>query len=98
MKAELLLDRRVVIAENALVEMRVWRVPEPVAGSAHRLKYSLAYVVDGVCVLRYDNERGKGDHRHIGHTEQTVIFSGMGNLISDFLADVRRWNNENRGS
>lgn len=27
-------------------------------------KYSLARVADGACVLRYDNEAGKGDHRH----------------------------------
>jgi hypothetical protein len=98
MKAESILDRRVVLAENAFVEMRLWRVPEQVTGSAHNLKYSLAYVVDGVCVLRYDNERGKGDYRHIGKTQQPVVFSGMDRLIADFLADVRRWNDENRNS
>jgi hypothetical protein len=98
MKAGLILDRRVVLAENAFVEMRLWRVPEPVTGSAHRLKYSLAYVVDGLCVLRYDNERGKGDHRHRGETQDRVVFSGVDRLIADFLADVRRWNDENRDS
>ncbi|MDR2638140.1 MAG: DUF6516 family protein [Zoogloeaceae bacterium] len=97
-KAESILDRRVVIAENAFVEMRLWRVPEPVMGSARRLKYSLAYAVDGICVLRCDNERGKGDHRHIGEREETVGFSSVEKLIADFLADVRRWNDENRDS
>jgi hypothetical protein len=98
MKARSILDRRVVLSESAFVEMTLWRVPEPVMGCAHGYKYSLAYVIDEVCVLRYDNERGKGDHRHIGGREQAVVFSGTDRLLADFLNDVRKWNDENRDS
>ena len=66
MKAELLLRERHQTADNAFVELRVWRVPHPVRGSEHEYKYALAYVVKGICVLRYDNEAGKGDHSTSG--------------------------------
>ena len=64
MKAELLLDERHVLAEDAFVELVVWRLPRPARGSKHRYKYRLALIEKGLCVLRYDNEPGKGDHRH----------------------------------
>lgn len=63
MKAVLLLDERHVVAANAFVELVVWRLGAGHPGSGHDFKYRLALVVDGKCVLRYDNESGKGDHR-----------------------------------
>ncbi|MBI1397988.1 MAG: hypothetical protein GC151_18595 [Betaproteobacteria bacterium] len=96
MKAIPVLRRRVVVAIDAFVEMAVWRVPEPVEPSAHLFKYRLAYVVGGVCVLRYDNERGKGDHRHFSGIESTYEFRGPDRLISDFEFDIERWNREHR--
>ena len=45
------------------------------SGSAHPFKYRLAYVVNEGCVLRYDNEAGKGDHRHWGDKEFDYRFS-----------------------
>ena len=62
MQAIPVLRRRVVVASDAFVEMVIWRVPDSVESSAHFFKNRLAYVVEGLCVLRYDNERGKGDH------------------------------------
>ncbi|MGL4488864.1 MAG: toxin-antitoxin system TumE family protein [Rhizobiaceae bacterium] len=88
MKAELLLRRRIVISENAFVEMVAWRVPEALAGSKHAFKYRFAYVVNEKCVLRYDNERGKGDHRHIDDEENAYTFESVDKLIEDFLSDV----------
>ena len=60
MKTALLLDERRDIAEDRFVELVVWQVPQPVRASTHVFKYRLAFVVDGLCVLRYDNEAGKG--------------------------------------
>jgi hypothetical protein len=51
----------------------------------------LAYVVSGICVLRYDNEAGKGDHRHIGATETTYAFTTPERLLPDFWKDVDKW-------
>lgn len=91
MKAVLLLDERHIVSERAFVELRIWRVPKPVAGSAHTFKYSLAFVVSDICVLRYDNETGKGDHKHIGDRQFDYRFSTAENLLDDFWDDVGKW-------
>jgi hypothetical protein len=94
MKAVGLVRRRVVVAPDAFVEVVIWQVPEPVLPSTHLFKYRLAYVVEERCVLRYDNERDKGDHRHTEGTEQPYAFSTPDQLMADFEADVARWNHE----
>lgn len=90
MKAELLLRERHQVDAAAFVELRIWRVPSPVRGSTHDYKYSLAYVVAGHCVLRYDNEAGKGDHRHFGDRETPYVFTTPARLLADFWRDVDR--------
>jgi hypothetical protein len=90
-KAEALAQERHVLAEDTFAEIVVWRVPQPVKGSTHRFKYRLALVVAGECVLRYDNETGKGDHRHSGDVETAYAFSGYEKLSADFWADVDTW-------
>ncbi len=57
------------------MELRIWQVPQPVRASKHGFKYSLAYVEKGVCVLRYDNEAGKGDHIHIEGQDRLYEFT-----------------------
>ena len=88
MSAEPLLDERHVLSETAFAELLVWRVSAPVRGSAHGYRYRLALVVDGKCVLRYDNEAGKGDHRHVGDKEQEYRFNSAEQLLTDFWTDV----------
>ena len=89
MRAVLLLDERHVLDQRAFVEIRVWRVPRRVPGSEHDFKYSLTLVRGGECVLRYDNEAGKGDHRHDGLREADYLFVSPERLIADFWNDVR---------
>ena len=89
---------RIAFSASAFAELVLWQLPKPGAGSAHRFKYRLAYVVNGVCVLRYDNEVGKGDHRHFGGKESLYKFSTPEQLIADFQRDIARWNHENRDS
>ena len=88
MTAELLIDERHVLDARTFVEVVVWHLPRPVRGSTHRFKYRLARVVDGVCVLRYDNETGKGDHRHIGGSEEAYDIAGPDARLMDFWRDV----------
>ena len=90
-KAVLVIGRRLVYGDRDFAEAIVWRVPEPVAPSSHRLKYRLAYVVDGRCVLRFDNERGKGDHRHDGEREIPYRFETVERLMADFAAAIEQW-------
>ena len=96
MKAVELLRQRIVYSEIAFAELILWQLAKPMASSNHRYKYRLAYVVRMVCVLRYDNEAGKGDHRHYGTTESTYAFSTPETLLADFQRDIARWNHENR--
>ena len=98
MKAVQLVRTRIIYSERAFAELALWQVPKPVAGSVHQFKYRLAYVVDGVCVLRYDNEVGKGNHRHFDGRESNDNFTTPDRLIADFQRDIARWNNENRDS
>jgi hypothetical protein len=98
MKAVELLRIRIAFSQTAFAELVLWRLPKPVAGSAHEFKYRLAYVVDGVCVVRYDNEVGKGDHRHFNGKESAYTFQTPDKLIADFERDIARWNRENRNS
>lgn len=98
MKTVELVCTRVAYAESAFAELVLWRLPKPIKGSPHGFKYRLAYVVRGTCVLRYDNEVGKGDHRHFGGKESAYVFTTPDQLIADFQNDIARWNHENRDS
>lgn len=98
MKATLIARTRIVYSTHSFAELVLWRVPTPVTGSAHEFKYRLAYVVESVCVVRYDNEVGKGDHRHFGVSENSYKFSSPERLMLDFQKDIARWNDENSNS
>lgn len=98
MRATELLRTRIVYAEHAFAELVLWQVPGPVIGSPHEYKYRLAYVVKGICVVRYDNEVGKGDHRHFGARERKYTFTTPEALLADFQRDIARWNRENSDS
>ena len=91
MDAELLLRKREGLTETAFVELVIWRVLEPVRGSRHAYKYSLALVSKGNCLLRYDNEAGKGDHKHVGDQEVAYRFIDLAKLQIDFWNDVEAW-------
>lgn len=85
------------LADGIFYQIVVWQVPVPVRGSRHRYKYSLALVAGDSCVLRYDNEAGKGDHKHVGDDEQPYAFRGIEQLQRDFFLDAGRWLAENGG-
>ena len=87
MKAALLIHERVLFEDGFLIEIKVWRVPEP---SSHGLKYSLFYGRAGIRIVGYDNERGKGDHRHYKQQEQPYKFVSVEKLLADFQADVEK--------
>ena len=61
-------------------------VIEPPA--THGYKYRAAYAVKGVRVVGFDNERGKGDHCHVGGVERPYAFTTVEKLVEDFIAAV----------
>ncbi|MGH8223629.1 MAG: toxin-antitoxin system TumE family protein [Woeseiaceae bacterium] len=95
MRAKLLVKRHIVLSADQFAEVVIWQVPKAIAGSAHVFKYRLAFVVSGKCVIRYDNEAGKGDHRHIGEREKAYRFVDLDQLMADFEQDIARWLDEN---
>ena len=96
MKATLVVRNRITHGDDLFAEIVVWLVPEPLPGSTHLYKYRLAFVAQGECVLRYDNEAGKGDHRHFNGSESRYRFSTLDKLFADFERDIRRYLDENR--
>lgn len=89
-KARKELDSTLLYPDGSILRIRVWEVVEPVPPSEHRFKYSCFYGRPGARVVLYDNERGKGDHRHYDEREESYRFESIERLIADFLADVRR--------
>jgi len=68
----------------------IWKVPKPLPDSRHAFKYQLAYIAHQHCVLRFDNEAGKGDHTHSDEIEAPYIFSNLETLQADFWAAVNK--------
>lgn len=98
MKAVLLLRERVSFDDESFADLVIWKLPQPAPGSMHPYKYRLAFIVADECVLRYDNEAGKGDHRHTRTRELTYVFESPDKLVQDFLLAARRLHRENRRS
>lgn len=86
-----LIERRKETWPNGLtIEIVIWAVVPPVAGSVHGYKYRLYAGRNGSTLVRYDNEAGKGDHKHVGpdECEANYTFVTVSQLIRDFLADI----------
>ena len=91
MAATLLYQERFIYADRTIREMVIWRLPRTSQDRRHGLKYRLYYgLADGTCLVRYDNETGKGDHRHDGSREQSYRFVDVETLVRDFLADIAK--------
>jgi len=74
--------------DGSILEIVIWKVPKPVPPTEHGFKYRAVYVVDGVRIVGFDNERGKGDHCHIDGKELPYAFTGVDQLLEDFIAAV----------
>jgi hypothetical protein len=94
--ARRILYRKRYYQDGTISELTLWLVPNPVRGSAHSFKYSLFYGRPGTRLVGYDNEPGKGDHRHYEGREELYVFTTPEQLIRDFLADVRRVRRQGR--
>ncbi len=76
--------------QGGIIEMVIWRLPNADSEHPHGLKYRLVYMKEGTRVVGYDNERGKGDHKHIGEKELAYAFQSVDHLLEDFWNDVKR--------
>lgn len=96
MKARKLFYRKILDEDGPITEMVIWKLPEKDAERPHGLKYRLYYGnAKGECLVRYDNEKGKGDHKHLGGREYSYEFMSVEKLVEDFLEDIKA--TKNRG-
>jgi len=89
MGAKLVYWEKFVYSDAAVREMVLWQLPKATSDRPHGFKYRLYYgLSNGICIVRYDNETGKGDHRHFRGQEGPYHFSDVETLITDFLTDI----------
>mgnify|MGYP000943434155 CR=1 FL=1 len=91
MDAELILRTKSYGSDDTILEMTIWRTPTPVEPSQHHFKYRLVLIHRGKRVIGFDNERGKGDHRHLAGLETEYEFVSIEKLLDDFERDIEAW-------
>ena len=55
-----------------------------------RAREVFRYSASKIFLVRYDNETGKGDHRHYGDREEAYSFESLEKLLEDFREDCAR--------
>lgn len=89
-KAKIYLDKRIDQTDGSILEMIIWKLPVATKERPHGYKYRLNYCLsDGRTLVRYDNEKGKGDHVHIRDKEYPYEFSTPEQAIIDFISDIK---------
>jgi hypothetical protein len=97
MKAKLIYKEKSQLEDGSVLELVLWEIPVKTKDRPHGYKYRLYYGdSEGNCLVRYDNESGKGDHKHIGDKELLYHFIDKDKLLEDFYRDVVR-NGKNKG-
>jgi hypothetical protein len=88
MRAQLITSFKNMTTEGGILELVVWKVPAPVPPTEHGYKYRAVYALNGVRIVGFDNERGKGDHCHLDGKQAPYVFRGVDQLVEDFIAAV----------
>jgi hypothetical protein len=89
MQARLLYREIYIYADGAIREMVLWQLPGKFTDERYGLKYRLYYgLANGTCLVRYDNETGKGDHRHFLDKDLPYRFKNVETLVADFFSDI----------
>lgn len=88
MRARLLVRTKEVRDDGSIIEIVIWELPEPLPPSEHLFKYRLYYGWPNREWVRYDNERGKGDHKHLNGAETPYSFVSVERLLDDFELDI----------
>jgi len=87
-KATLVINRKLILDDGSIIQAVVWVLPIPLKGSLHRYKYRLYFGRGGNCLVRFDNEQGKGDHMHLNGQESPYVFRDIEALIQDFRREI----------
>ena len=90
MAARLLYRGKYIYSDGAIREMVLWQLPNKTLdrpGLKYRLYYGLG---DRTSLVSFDNESGKGDHKHVGSQEESYRFVDVETLVADFLAEIEK--------
>ncbi len=91
MPIKLICREKYIYSDGSIRKMVLWQLSEKTADRPHGLKYRLHYGLgDGTSMVRYDNETGKGDHKHIRSEEEDYRFVDVETLVADFLDGMDR--------
>ena len=88
MNARLVLEDKIAFEDGSILQVRIWSVPQPVPPATHGYKYRLFFGRPGRRLVGFDNERGKGDHKHVLDAEAAYTFVSIEQLLRDFRAAV----------
>lgn len=77
MKAAPIYRKTEIRSDGIKLEMVIWQLPTPTPDRPHGLKHRLWAGRGGKTLVRYDNEAGKGDHKHVGRAEKPYAWRGM---------------------
>ncbi|HEX7080831.1 MAG TPA: DUF6516 family protein [Gammaproteobacteria bacterium] len=83
-------DRTLLMDSGAIVQIRIWQLPEETKEWPHGLRYSLYYGRAGERIVGYDNEAGNEDRRHYRGRERAYRFTTYRSCLADFWQDVRK--------
>jgi hypothetical protein len=93
--AKLVYQNKLIYSDGSIMQIVIWKLPKRTSERPHGLKYRLYYGdSDGNCIIRYDNEVGKGDHKHHYDQQQDYEFVTAKKLIEDFLKDINEARSE----
>ena len=85
------MNRKLSRDDGSILQFIVWELPGPLPGCTHRYKYRFYFGKNGIPLVRYDNERGKGDHRHYKDGEESYTLHDLNTLLRDFLMDMAQF-------
>ncbi len=88
-KALLIYKNKTTFPNGSIAEIIIWQLPQTAIERPHGFKYRLNYgLPNGMCLVRYDNKKGKGDHKHLRDIQIPYCFTTTDQLLEDFHMDV----------
>jgi hypothetical protein len=90
MKSELVIYKKATDELGNTIEIKIWQVRHS-TDKPYGYKYSLAYIVNDIRVIGYDNAEKKGDHKHYKQLERSYEFKDIDKLLEDFYKDIEKY-------
>ncbi|MCR8493707.1 toxin-antitoxin system TumE family protein [Brucella anthropi] len=90
MKAIKITELKSIEPDGSIIEFVIWQVSPPVPPTTHGFKYRMVFIRNGLRIVGFDNERGKGDHMHLDGKEYPYRFVSLDQLRRDFMSEIEK--------